>query len=279
MRIRLQNELLLLNILAVLLIIIITFFPSNVLRIILGLPLVLFFPGHTLTSALFPRRGALDSIERVALSFVLSIAVVALIGMVLNYTPWGIRLYPMLIAISIFILTTSLIAWHRRRRLAEMERFTISLTFTVAVWRGQSFPDKILSVILIVVVLGTIGTLGYVVATPKIGEKFTEFYILGPEGKAEGYPKELLVGQEVKVIVGVVNREYETVSYRVEVTIDGIRHNEIDPVVLGHEDRWKREVSFTPARLGNNQKVEFLLYKQEQSEAYRSLHLWVNVIE
>lgn len=279
MRIRFQNELLLLNILAILLLIIITFFPSNVLRIILGLPLVLFFPGHALTSALFPRKDALDSIERVALSFVLSIAVVAFIGMVLNFTLWGIRLYPMLIAITIFILATSMIAWHRRRRLAEMDRFTISLTFTVAVWRGQSFPDKILSVILIVVVLGTIGTLGYVVATPKIGEKFTEFYILGPEGKAEGYPKELLVGQEVKVIVGVVNREYETVSYRVEVTIDGIRHNEIDPVVLGHEDRWEREVSFTPARLGNNQKVEFFLYKQEQSEAYRSLHLWVNVIE
>ena len=118
MRIRLQNELLLLNILAVLLIIIITFFPSNVLRIILGLPFVLFFPGYTLIAALFPRRTTLDSIERVALSFGLSIAAVPLIGLILNYTPWGIELEPILISITIFIIATSLIAWYRRHKLA-----------------------------------------------------------------------------------------------------------------------------------------------------------------
>jgi len=85
MRIRLQNELLLVNILAILLITIIAFFPSNVLRIILGLPFMLFFPGYTLIAALFPKRNALDSIERVALSFGLSIAVVSLVGLILNY--------------------------------------------------------------------------------------------------------------------------------------------------------------------------------------------------
>ena len=107
MRIRLQSELLLLNILAILLIIVISFFPSSVLRIILGLPFVLFFPGYTLVAALFPRRSPLDSIERVGLSFGLSIAVVPLIGLILNYTPWGIRLYPVLVSLVIFILGTS----------------------------------------------------------------------------------------------------------------------------------------------------------------------------
>jgi len=110
MRIRLQNELLLINILAILLIIVITFFPSNVLRIILGLPLLLFFPGYTLIVALFPRKNALASIERVALSFGLSIAVVPLIGLILNHTLWGIRLEPILTSITIFIVVTSLIA-------------------------------------------------------------------------------------------------------------------------------------------------------------------------
>ena len=136
MRIRLQNELLLVNILAILLIIFITFFPANVLRIILGLPFVLFFPGYILIAALFPKRNALDSIERVALSFGLSIAVVPLIGLILNYTPWGIRLEPILISITIFILATSLIAWYRRRRLAQVERFTVSLNFSLSPWRG-----------------------------------------------------------------------------------------------------------------------------------------------
>jgi len=144
-------------------------------------------------------------------------------------------------------------------------------------WRGKGFADKILSVILIVAVVGAIGTLVYVIATPKTGEIFTEFYILGQESEAAGYPNELVVGEEAKVIVGIVNREHETVSYRVEVTIDGAILYETDKIVLGHEDSWERQVSFAPVQSGDNQKVELLLYKQGQSEVYRSLHLWVNV--
>ena len=83
------------------------------------------------------------------------------------------------------------------------------------------FVAKILLVILVVAMLGA---LGYILAAPKISESFTEFYILGPEGPAAGYPKELVVGQETKVIVGIANREHKTVAYRVEVSIDGARH-------------------------------------------------------
>ena len=195
MKIRFQNELLLINILAILLIIITTFFPSNVLRIILGLPFVLFFPGYTLIAALFPRRSAPDSIERVALSFGLSIAVVPLTGLMLNYTPWGIRLYPILISLTIFIIITSVICWYRRRRLAQAERFAISFNLGLTNWRRQRSVDRILSIILIVAILGAIGTLGYVLTTPKVGERFTEFYVLGLEGKAIDYPEELKVGR------------------------------------------------------------------------------------
>ena len=279
MRIRLQNELVLVNILAILLIIVITFFPSNVLRIILGLPFLLFFPGYTLVVALFPKKNALDGIERLALSFGLSIAVVPLIGLILNYTPWGVRLYPILISLTIFIIITSVIVWYRRRRLAWVERFTVSFNFSLPPWRGQSFIDNILSIILIVAILGAIGTLGYVIATPKVEEKFTEFYVLGLEGKTIDYFTELSVGEEERVIVGIINREHETVDYRVEVKIDGVRGNQTGPLELGHDERWEEIVSFTPDRAGDSQKVEFLLYKNGKSEPYLKLYLWINVKE
>ena len=100
-------------------------FTSGGLRIALGLLFVLFFPGYTLLSALFPKRDDLDGIERVALSFGLSIAIVPLIGLILNFTPWGIRLYPILISITLFILVASGIAWYRRRRLAPAQRLSV----------------------------------------------------------------------------------------------------------------------------------------------------------
>ena len=279
MRIRLQNEFLFMNILVILLIIIITFFPSIVLRVILGLPILLFFPGYTLIAALFPRKGNIDSIERVALSFGLSFAIVPLIGLILNYTPWGIRLYPILVSIAIFIIITSLVAWHRRRILAQAERFTVSFNFSLPSWRGQNFIDKILLIILIATILGAIGTLGYVIATPRVGEKFTEFYMLGLDGKVIDYPRELKVGEEGRVRVGVINREHEIVSYRLKVEIDGVSNNQIEPLELGHDEKWEEVVSFVPARAGDSQKVEFLLYKNGEGEPYLKLHLWINVKE
>lgn len=50
-------------------------------RTIIGVPLVLFLPGYSLTTALFPRKDDLDVIEQVALSFGLRIAVVPLWGL------------------------------------------------------------------------------------------------------------------------------------------------------------------------------------------------------
>ena len=72
MRIRVQNELLIIIILTALLVAIVTFFPSNVWRVILGLPLLLFFPGYSLVAAIFPRGDDLHSVGRIALSFGLS---------------------------------------------------------------------------------------------------------------------------------------------------------------------------------------------------------------
>ncbi|HOS68323.1 MAG TPA: DUF1616 domain-containing protein, partial [Methanoculleus sp.] len=87
---------------------------ESFLRILFGVAMVLFIPGYALIAALFPARGDLDGIERVALSFGLSIAVVPLIGLALNYTPWGIRLDPILASLTLFTLAMTAAAWYRR---------------------------------------------------------------------------------------------------------------------------------------------------------------------
>lgn len=133
-----------------------------------------------------------------------------------------------------------------------------------------------LSIILALILLGMLGMLGYILTHPQ-GEKFTEFYILGTSGKATDYPEELTVGEEGRVIVGIVNHEFEPVTYRIEVDIDGVSNNEVKPVALEHSEKWEELVAFTPQRIGDNQKVEFLLYRQGQTEAYQTLHLWVDV--
>ena len=254
-------------------------FTSGVLRIIFGLCLVLFFPGYTLLSALFPRKGDLSGIERVALSFGLSIAIVPLVGLILNYTPWGIRLYPILIAITIFIFAAAAIAWQRQRRLPSQERFEVTFTVALPQWAGMSNLDKGLSIGLVVAIVAALGCLGYVIANPRQGEKFTEFYILGPDGKAENYPQQVMVGEEAKVILGIVNHEHQLLSYRVEIKINGVKNKEIGTGILAHEEKWEQVVGFTPEEVGVKQKVEFWLYKDDALQPYleQPLHLYINV--
>ena len=278
MRIKPENELAVINILAVLLIIIIAFVHLSVLRIILGLPFIVLFPGYTLTAALFPKRAGLNGMERAALSFGLSIAVAVLMGLILHYTPWGIGLYPIVISLALFIFVTSIIAWYRRYRLPTEEGFSIRLNTDFLRWKATSRLNKVLTLILSAFILGVIGTLAYVIVTPKAGEKFTEFYVLGLDGKAENYPRELTVGEPDKIILGIVNHEQENdMVYRVEITIDGEVNDTIGPLALANEVKWQSEVGFTPHKAGDNQKLELVLYKQGEDKPYRSLYLWVDV--
>ena len=146
-----------------------------------------------LVLALFPKKEGMGGVERVVLSFGLSIAVASLIGLILNYTAWGITLESTLYSIASFIFILSIIAWFRQRRLIKEARFSIEFQLTVPGWGGGIW-DKTLSVILVVSILGALGMLGYVIAKPKVGERFTEFYILGREGKAIDYPRRAVGG-------------------------------------------------------------------------------------
>src|SRR5437899_947045 len=63
---------------------------ANVPGRALTLPLVLVLPGYALTSALFPRQ-VLGVPERVVFSLALSLVIVILGGLVLNFTAFGLH--------------------------------------------------------------------------------------------------------------------------------------------------------------------------------------------
>lgn len=249
-------------------------------RIALGLIFVLFLPGYTLTAALFPKRESLGAIERTALSFGLSIAVVPLIGLIMNYTPWGISINPILISILVFIVVAAGIAWFRRRRLPPEQRF--EPRFRLGWLRFWHFPnrwDRVLSGLLIVAILAAIGMLVFVVQSPKTEERFTEFYILDSEGKTENYPDVVVSGEEAKVTIGIVNREQEVTDYIIKIYIEGQKVEEVGPITLADEERWEQVVSLAPTEVGEDQAVEFMLYKVGGEEAYQVLRLWIDVAE
>ena len=79
-------------------------YPFSYVRIVAGGVFTLYVPGFALIEALYPMKDDLERLERLGLSLGLSLALVPLIGLVLNYTPWGIRLDPILVSLMLFTL-------------------------------------------------------------------------------------------------------------------------------------------------------------------------------
>ena len=312
-------------------------------RVVVGLAFTLFVPGYAFIAALFPEAGrpptaeeppdeaaaddpdaeapaepetgplpdrGIDGIERVALSFGLSIAIVPLIGLALNFTPFGIRLVPIVVSISAFTLVATAVAAVRRWELPEEDRFSVPYREWLAAARQELFHpestlDAALNVALALAVLLAVSSVVYAVAVPPQGERFTEFYILGEDADgelvADNYPEELVAGEPASLYVGVGNNEHETVTYTMVAQLQVVEgegnesrvteRTELDrwSTTLEHNETYVEERSLTldnetaTAFNGTDRRLTFLLYDESppatptRENAYRDVHLWVNV--
>jgi uncharacterized membrane protein len=198
-------------------------------------------------------------------------------------------------------------AWYRRLLLPASERFSVPAREMLGAARNELFDpegtplDRGLSALLVVSIVVAVATTAYVIAVPKEGEHFTEFYILGPGGKAADYPTDFPANSAQTLIVGVGNHEYREINYTVEAlllnqTFDARTNTStihaaepLDRFTLAVPHNETREVvwNFTVPSPDYN-RVEFLLFNETVpgpavtgadriNASYRDLHLWVRV--
>jgi uncharacterized membrane protein len=143
----------------------------------------------------------------------------------------------------------------------------------------MSKVDRALSIFLTVAIVATLGWIVYIAATPKKGEKFTQFYVVGTEGRAQDYPIQAFVGKPVNTIVGVVNHEYQPASYIVKITINGVESKTVNIGALTHGAKWEEKISFIPQVPGDKQLVYFYLYKDGGDRPYLKdpIRLYIDV--
>jgi uncharacterized membrane protein len=286
--------------LALLLVALVFLAPESSARQILGLVFVLFLPGYAATAALFPENDQIDGIERVALSFGLSIAIVPLIGLGLNFTPWGIRLDPILASVSAFIVGASLVAWYRRMQLPEDERFVIVLDVEFDFWK-MPLVDKVLTIGIAVMLVASVVVLAWAITTPRVGERFTQLAILDPDGMATDYPRNLTIGEDGRVLVSVKSFEHRTANYTLAIILTNVTDNatavgswsidwgemhSLTPYsaiaqnfTLDHLQYYNQTFDFDVTAQGV-WKLQFLLLIDDQpvtQDAYREVHLWLFV--
>ena len=298
---------------------------TTILRPALALPLMVFVPGYLFVSALFPEAEThsesdaettarvgqgIDWVERIALSFGTSIAIVPVLGLILNFTPFGIRLGPIMVALLLFCLGNIAIAARRRRTIPNADRLTVDIRGTVmTAWSNlttaESRKDRALNILLVCSVLLAVGSVGYAVAIPKQGAAFSEFYLLTEtedgERVADEYPTELTRGEPTPLVVGIGNHEHEPVNYTVVVALQRVTIiNETDSntttvqvqeqrelrrfsTELADNSTWQQRHTIQPTLTGERLQLVYLLYRSPPpatptaENAYREVHLWVNV--
>lgn len=266
---------------------------ASPLRVVLGLPLVLFFPGYALVAALFPAaRSATGgrvpgAAVRAGLAFGLSLALVPLLGLALDATPWKLRPAPVLLSLAVFVGGVGAVALARRARVPVPLRPEFALRLRAPSWSALAPADKALAVLAVLTLLAAAGAVAYAALAPPPGETFTEFSLLGADGTAEGLPARLAANETARLLLGVRNHEgaatayvVEPVALRMEEGPDGPREAARAPLSPLRLEVPAGGTVETPYDLRlpweGPTKVVFELRRGDGQEAYRTLHLWVN---
>jgi len=97
-------------------------FPLIYIRYVFASIFLLYLPGYTLVEVLFPKKDDMGGLERFALSVGMSVAIAPLIGYVFNFTPWGIRLEPILVSLIILTISLSSLALIRKHHYYKLSK-------------------------------------------------------------------------------------------------------------------------------------------------------------
>ncbi|MFO7618477.1 MAG: DUF1616 domain-containing protein [Thermoplasmata archaeon] len=277
---------------------------GSMARILLALPLLLFLPGYSLISMLYPGRcnqkgksdennqkpRNLDNVERVVFSIGLSVVLVSLLGLALNYIA-TITLAPILVSLIGVTVSCSLIAWYLRIQLPDGERFRFSFLLSNKT-KEAAYQDRRFAAFLVCCIVLVASLLVYLMANPADNSAYSKFYLLDQYGQLTSLPNNLTVNQTGIIIISIHNLEQETTDYRILAEID----NSTAPltvinssataalspearvavdVTLDHEGLFEKEFAFRFTEPGRYKIVWNLMIDGQETEY--QLHFWVNV--
>ena len=304
--------------------------PGNPARILITLLTLLILPGYALTTAAFPAKrssrrfspmsvfgtagespfrdrneanagpAALTGVERAALSFGLSVALVPVFGAVLYLTDGGFRLRPLLVVLTTFVLLATAIGVIRRSGLPADRRYEMPVHDWIGSVRSSfanaSGVDLALNVALALALLISASTLAFAIAAPQDGSQFTEAYLLAPQGDGEfaakNYPTEFNRSENRSLAFVVENQEGQTVSYTVIAELQRLdsegnvledeRVARFEQTVAAGES-WRNQHAVTPTLVGERLRLSYLVYRGDppaeisRQTAYRDVSIRINV--
>lgn len=235
--------------------------PGNwVLIRIVTLPLVLVLPGYALTSALFTKQ-VLGIAERLLFSLGLSVVIVILSGLVLNWMPFGLRTSSWAVLLTGITLGACAAALLRRRGqgISNPGRLGIGNI-------GLTFGQTLLLGLAALIVCGAVAV-SIVGAEQQPRPGFTQLWILPASGAAN---------TKDTVRLGMSNMESKTMEYRLAVNVDGKVVKEWTSIDLNANQTWEDTLVLPQVTHKGTARVEAKLYRIDASaKVYRDVVFWI----
>lgn len=278
---------------------------DSLVRVVLGVPFVVLYPGYALIATLFPALSddgaGISVVERFALAVGSSVVVTGVTGALLALSPLGLRPGSSVLFIGALILTLTAAAWYRRLYLPPEQRVDWQPGDRIrSVWDSfrhpTSYAELAVNVALVLSLIAVPASATYI-ATGDRPAEFTEMYLLTEsEGEfvADDYPTNMTRGEPSELYLGVENHEGRRTQYTSVVLLQRIesdgsvateRRLNRTTFTLDDEQRRLTHHTITPPFAGNSLRLAFLLYRGTPpanpgvENAYRETHLWVNVTD
>lgn len=254
---------------------------------LVGAVVMFVVPGYCLQALLFPIHDDLDGYERLGLSLGFSVGVLPLLVLVLEYTP-GLDLSSEWLIIShatLVLLLVALVFVRRQTMTSSTPLFAPSVA-PRTMWRQLPPIERRVYLGSLVAVLLVMGVTTWVVLRPTDGELLTEFYILGAEGQAVGYPREAVAGEPVTVTMGITNQEQTAQTYNVEVWVTWAWDpaawetmvKEVGPITLEPGATLEQSVEWEMPWSADDVQVFFNLKREGDAEPYRQTMFVLDVL-
>jgi uncharacterized membrane protein len=259
----------------------ISIYPPDVLgiflRTVLGIIYLTALPGYSFVAFLFPRKRSLSPLERFGLCVGLSISFVGFAGYFVNGVGWGVRLETLSILLSTFCLLFFVLALVRRKRIRH-EHHTVNSEERLRMRLPMmSRSTGILAVVLSVTILSAIAVVIFSAMRAGPQERYTEYYLLGADGQLLTAMSPITLGENVTVILNVVNHEQREVKYSVLIRDCGSLRL-TDSFTLPDQQRWNKTYLLAPTVVGDQCNFSFQLFREGDTEPYRSLYFWMAVV-
>jgi uncharacterized membrane protein len=200
-----------------------------------------------------------------------------LLAVALDRTQWGLSPVAIIQSLTLATWVWCLLAVVRLLTTRREELFTARWPGFGAVF-GTTRVER-LGLVGGVAVLAIVAlSLQAVLSQPPV-PPLTEFYMLGPQGLAQGYVRSASIGQPVTVDLAVRNMEGRPMDYRVVV-----RHENSDlaataPFSVADGETWTGPLEFPLDEYGFGQRLDIMLFNVSAASElpYRQLTLVVDV--